>query len=383
MTRGWLRTRAIVVMSVASSVVALLIAGSAVCLTSGCTTLGYYAQSARGHLALLSDAKPVSVWLADPATPEALKQRLALAQQMRDFAVAELHEPDNASYRRYADLHRDAAVWNVVAAPELGLTLKTWCFAVVGCVAYRGYYAEADAAHEAAALRTEGLEVSVYPVPAYSTLGRLPASSWLADPLLNTFIGYGEADLASLIFHELAHQVAFAPGDTLFNESFATSVEKIGTVRWLKERSTDAVRSEYERNETRRQDFRELTLRYRGRLSALYASPIDDAAKRAGKAALFAEMRAEHAALKAGRWNGYTGYDGWFARASNASLGVLAAYNQLVPGFERLYEREGRDFPRFYAEVRRLVALPATDRRAALDAGAPPDASSTVTPPRN
>jgi len=371
-------------MSAAGLAAIALLATGAVCLTTGCTTLAYYAQSASGHLALVNDAKPVTTWLADPATPEALKRRLALSQQMRDFAVAELHEPDNASYRRYADLHRDAAVWNVVAAPELSLTLKTWCFAVVGCVAYRGYYEEAAAARDAAALRAEGLEASVYPVPAYSTLGRLPEWSWLADPLLNTFIGYGEADLASLIFHELAHQVAFAPGDTLFNESFATSVEKIGTVRWLKERSTDATRAEYQRNETRRRDFRELTLRYRGRLAALYDSKVDAAAKRAGKAALFAEMRAEHAALKAGRWNGYAGYDGWFARASNASLGVLAAYNELVPDFERLYEREGRDFPRFYAEVRRLAALPAADRRAALNAGAPPAAATpVVTSPRN
>ena len=369
-------------MSAAGTAVALLIAGSAVCFTTGCTTLGYYAQSARGHLALVGEAKPVTAWLADPATPEALKQRLALSQEMRDFAVTELHEPDNASYRRYADLHRTAAVWNVVAAPELGLALKTWCFAVVGCVAYRGYYEEADAAREAAALRNEGLDVSVYPVPAYSTLGRLPEWSWLADPLLNTFIGYGEADLASLVFHELAHQVAFAPGDTLFNESFATSVEKIGTARWLKERSTVAVRAEYERSEARRRDFRELTLRYRGRLASLYESHADDAAKRSGKATLFAEMRAEHAALKAGRWNGYTGYDGWFARASNASLGVLAAYNELVPDFERLYEREGGDFLRFYAEVRRLAALPAADRRAALSAGALPAAvPTTPTPP--
>ena len=47
------------------------------------------------------------------------RQRLELSQRIRDFAVAELGEPDNASYRRYADLQRGAAVWNVVAAPEL------------------------------------------------------------------------------------------------------------------------------------------------------------------------------------------------------------------------------------------------------------------------
>ncbi len=178
--------------------------------------------------------------LADPDTDSALKARLALAQRIRDFAVSELGEPDNASYRRYADLHRDAAVWNVVAAPELSLVPKTWCFPIVGCVGYRGYYERAKADALAAELRDEGLDVAVYGVPAYSTLGRLPTGGWLADPLLNTFIGYPEGELARLVFHELAHQVAFAPGDTLFNESFASTVEKIGAERWL--RSTPAPR---------------------------------------------------------------------------------------------------------------------------------------------
>jgi len=343
-----------------------LLAGATVCFTSGCSTIGYYAQSATGHLNLVQAARPVPQWLADPATPPALKARLELSQRIRDFAVTELGEPDNASYRRYADLKRSAAVWNVVAAPELSLELKTWCFAVVGCVGYRGYYDRAEAEAFAAALKGEKLDVSVYPVPAYSTLGKLPGADWLADPLLNTFIAYPEGELARLIFHELAHQVAFAPGDTLFNESFASAVEKIGVERWLGRPENAQARLDYERDGVRRADFRELTSRFRDELSALYRSAVPEAAKREGKAALLARLRAEHAALKAGKWGGYAGYDRWFAEANNASFGVLASYTALVPAFERLFEREGKDFPRFYAEVRRLAALPMAERRAAL-----------------
>ena len=76
---------------------------------------------------------------------------------------------------------------------------------------------------------------------------------------------------------------------------------------------------------------------------------------------------ARHAGLlPATRWGGFAGYDAWFARANNASFGVLAAYNELVPNFERLFEREGRDFERFYAEVKCLAALPPDQRRAQL-----------------
>jgi predicted aminopeptidase len=332
----------------------------------GCSTASYYAQSVGGHLDLLRRARPVEEVRADAATPAALRERLALAAQIRDFAVAELKLPDNRSYRRYADLGRNAAVWNVTAAPELSLDLKTWCFPIVGCVGYHGWYDRAEADAEGAALRAQGLEVNVYGVPAYSTLGKL---DWLGgDPLLNTFIQWHEGELARLVFHELAHQVVYAGGDTLFNESFATAVERIGVERWLARAQAGSVRSSYLEHEARREDFRALTARYRERLRAVYAGPGSDDDKRAAKAAVMRELRAEYAKLKAERWAGYSGYDGWFERANNASLGVLAAYNELVPAFERLFEREGRDFTRFYAAVERLAALPKDQRHATLRA---------------
>jgi len=338
----------------------------AACLTVGCSTLGYYAQSVRGHLDLVNRAKPIDELTTAPTTPEALRTRLALAQRIRDFAVAELHLPDNKSYRRYSDLGRSAAVWNVTAAPELSLQLETWCFPVVGCIGYRGYYNRTAADTEAATLRARGLEVNVYGVPAYSTLGKL---DWLGgDPLLNTFIGWPEGELARLVFHELAHQIAYAEGDTTFNESFATAVERLGVQRWLSLRGGDEARRQYAALDARREDFRALTTRYRDRLAAVYAGTAPEAAKREAKAAAMAALRADYARLKAERWNGFAGYDAWFERANNASFGVLAAYNERVPEFERLFEREGRDFRTFYAEVKRLASLPKATRDATLAA---------------
>lgn len=353
-------------MGFASIVGVAALAAGMVCLTSGCSTLNYYAQAATGHVALLHKARPVPDWLADEAAPQALKERLRLSQRMRDFAVHELKLPDNASYRRYADLGRPAAVWNVVAAPELGLTLKTWCFPVVGCVGYRGYYDRALADELAAELRTQGFEAVVQAIPAYSTLGKMPGD-YFSDPLLNTFVRWAEGDLARLMFHELAHQVAYAKGDTMFNESFATTVERIGGARWLQQHAGEAARQEMATLDRRRQEFRRLAFQARADLEAIYRDDnLSVQAKRDAKAERFAKLRADHAALKAGPWQGWTGYDQWFANANNASLGVLAAYNELVPQFERLYEREGRDFDRFYAEVQRLAALPQSERRATL-----------------
>ncbi|MEO8155758.1 MAG: aminopeptidase [Rhizobacter sp.] len=344
----------------------VVLALGTVCLTSGCSSLGYYAQAASGHIALLNKARPVPDWLADDSTPQPVRERLALSQRMRDYAVTELKLPDNASYRRYADLQRNAAVWNVVAAPELSLALKTWCFPVVGCVGYRGYYDQADADALATELRAQGWEATVQAIPAYSTLGKLPGN-YFSDPLLNTFIRWPEGELARLIFHELAHQVAYAAGDTMFNESFATAVERIGGQRWLTEHANAESRTEYAALDSRRQDFRRVAMKARADLEAIYGNTAlgaDD--KRAAKAQRMQALRAEFAELKAGPWQGYAGYDAWAEHANNASLGVLAAYNDLVPQFERLFEREGRDFDRFYAEVKRIAALPMAERRATL-----------------
>ncbi|MBN8488410.1 MAG: aminopeptidase [Burkholderiales bacterium] len=358
-------SRALMWAGAGSLLLALAVAGT-LCLSSGCTSIGYLAQSASGHLGLLASARPVDQVLADPAAPAALKERLALTQRMRDYAVTELGLPDNRSYRAYADIHRAAAVWNVVAAPELSLQLRTWCFPVVGCVSYRGYFDQAVAEAFAATLQPEGWETSVYAVPAYSTLG---FSDWLGgDPLLSSFIQWPEGELARLIFHELSHQVAYAEGDTVFNESYATAVERLGGARWLAERASPEAREQYQRFDQRRRELRALTQDTRERLEALYRGPGSEDDKRAGKAAEMARLRAEHERLKRERWDGYSGFDAYIARSNNASLGVQAAYHAWVPAFEVLFEREGRSFTRFHAAVQRLAAQPKTERDATLRA---------------
>lgn len=355
-------------------IVALL--AGAVCVTSGCSTVGYIGHSMGGHLGLVNSARPVSDWLSAPDTPAPLKARLELSQRMRDFAVRELHLPDNRSYRTFADLHRAAAVWNVAAAPELSLKLQTWCYPVVGCVGYKGYFDLPTAEAEGEALRGQGLEVTVYPVPAYSTLGKM---NWLGgDPLLNTFIQWPEIELARLIFHELSHQVVYAPGDTMFNESFATTVERLGGDRWLAAEGSEAARSQARQIDERRAAARQIIFATRAELESIYESEATDDDKRQRKAAAMARMRAEHAALKAGPWKGYTGYDAFFAKANNASLGIQAAYLNWVPALTALFEREGSDFQRFYAEAGRLAALPRAEREAKLRALAPASAASST-----
>jgi len=344
----------------AAVILAALVVGA---LASGCTDTRYLLQSATGHLKLLQVARPVDDWLGDEHTPPALRQRLLLAQEIRRYAVTALHLPDNASYQRYAQLQRRAVVWNVVAAPAYSLTLKTWCFPVTGCVGYRGYFDEADAKALAADLRAQGWEASVYGVPAYSTLGW---SNWLGgDPLLSTFIGYPEGELARLVFHELAHQVLYVQNDTAFNESFATAVERLGSAAWLAAPDHATARAEYAAYDTRRQAFRALTAQTRRALLAAYApnhqpSPTPEQLAEQ-KDAAYAAFRQAYAQLKT-HWGGDTRYDAWVANANNAAFGALAAYDDWVDAFESLFHAQGGDWPAFYAAAQQLAALQPAER---------------------
>ena len=337
-------------------------------MLGGCATGGYYWQAARGHLSLLQAARPVEDWLADPALDARLRERLERALHIRAFASESLALPDNRSYRRYADLGRRAVVWNVVAAPPDALTLRTWCFPVAGCVSYRGYFDEAQARAFAREVEAQGLEVAVYPVPAYSTLGWL---DWLGgDPLLNTFIHYPEGELARLIIHELAHQRVYQRDDTPFNESFATAVERLGGTLWLERHASAAARDEYTRFDERRRQFRTRVRETRAALAAWFETGAGRSAadRTAGKARLLAELRMRVDELTAPWADTPQGraYRQWAAQANNASIGMFAAYDEFVPAFERLFEREGRDWTRFYDAVERLAALPKAQRHRQL-----------------
>jgi predicted aminopeptidase len=339
---------------------------------ASCSSAGYYWQSVHGHLSLMNAARPIDELLADPALAIDLRPKLEQARRIRAFAVSELALPDNASYHRYSDLKRRAAVWNVAAAPPDSLTLRRWCFPVVGCVGYRGYYDEAEARALAAQLeREEGLEVRVYGIPAYSTLGWL---NWAGgDPLLSTFIRYPEGELARMIFHELSHQVVYVGDDTMFNESYAVAVERLGVQRWLATQADAQARREYEAFDGRRRAFRRLSRDTRRELTELYARKAelaqDPAALPAQKAAVMARFRDRYAELKSG-WAAagtpFDGFDRWVDEANNAFFGIQAAYDELVPGFEALFAQLGGDWPRFHAAVRELARAPRDERRARL-----------------
>ena len=333
---------------------ALVVLGAA-----SCSTVGYYWQGVRGQAELLARAEPIDQVIAEASDRE-LREKLALVKAVRRFATDELGLPDNGSYRRYANLGRPFVVWNVVAVPELSLEPQQWCFPIAGCVSYRGFFAEADARAEASRLRSEGYDVHVGGVPAYSTLG------YFDDPVLSTFIDFPDHEVARLIFHELAHQVVYVRDDSTFNESFAVTVEEAGIERWLAVHAHPGARAEFERVQMIHADFRDLVGRYRRQLAEVYASAASESDKRRRKAEILSAMRAEHELLAQTRWGGYRGYEAWFARANNASLAAIGLYTDGVPAFKALLARVHGDLRRFYVEAGKLASASQRERSLAL-----------------
>lgn len=337
-----------------------IILASSIFSLSACANLPYYAQAVSGHFEVMRRAQPIGTILANPDIDPNVKHALNKVVQIREFASRELGLPDNLSYTSYADLERPFVVWNVFAAPELSLKLKEWCFLQVGCVNYRGFFSQGQAEQYAEELRSEGYDVYVGGVRAYSTLG------WFSDPVLNTFVSYSEMNLARLIFHELAHQVVFVPGDSMFNESFATTVEQEGIRRWFAHNGTTLQQTELSARQEREVVFANLIFKYRKQLQDLFQLDFSDDKKRIRKKQIFDDLHAEFINLKAERTE-FESYDRWFAQhLNNALLATVSIYTQLVPAFQSILLQNDRDMEKFFNAVTKISKLPKDERNRTL-----------------
>jgi predicted aminopeptidase len=329
--------------TIRASLVVVLLAIS----SGGC----YLLQSVQGHLSLMSKREPIAQVLGSASTPQALRSQLEAVTAIRDFASHDLGLPDNGSYRSYADVGRPYVVWNVVAAPEFSVDAKQWCYPVVGCVAYRGYFKEQRARGFAARLRARGFDVTVGGVAAYSTLGHFN------DPVLNTMMSWNDVELAAIIFHELTHQFLYVPNDSSFNEALATTVEEEGVRRWLRAQGRDTDLADRLVQQEHYAAVISLLSTARVQLRAVYASGLAPELMREKKRAAFASLRSSFELLKAG-WGGHAPFESWFAGdLNNAHLASIATYFTCVPGFERELAAVGGNLTAFYARVREIAKL--------------------------
>ncbi len=345
--------------NIAKILLAVIASMAATCL-AGC----YLWQSAQGEFAVLARRRPIERVVDDTATAPALRTQLEEAASIRAFASAELGLPDNGSYRSYTDIGRRYVVWNVVVAPEFSVEPRKWCYPLVGCVAYRGYFSEEQARAFARRWQTRRFDVSVGGVAAFSTLGHFD------DPVLSSMLGSGDVELAALVFHELTHQLLYVPGDAEFSEALATVVEEEGVRRWLLSQRRVADLSKHRVGRARVLQTIDLLRSARERLDTLYTSGLEAPAMRNAKLQQVTELSRAYARLTA-EWGARPPFAEWFERGvNNAELASVATYYDCVPGFERELAAVDGDLRRFYTRVFELANMDAAVRDAAVCARA-------------
>ena len=331
--------------------------------TSACSTIGYYTQSIQGQLEIIHKSVPLEQALDNNDLPREVASQLINVRNIRNFATNELGLPDNNSYRRYADLERKYVVWNVFASPELFLENREWCYLIIGCLGYRGYFSENDARKLASELEDQGYDVFVGGVSAYSTLG------WFADPVLNTMLHWDTTYLAKVIFHELAHQKVYIKNDTEFNEAFADTVAMEGVERWLEKYGSAQSIHEFSQKQSRENMFVNLVLRYRKKLDAIYRSSLLDKTKRQKKNIILQNMVNEYQNIRSD-WGNDSTYDNWFAMGvNNAKLMAVVTYRELVPGFQKFLQAANNNLNLFYKLITNLGHCDHNLRRKILFSG--------------
>ncbi|MEJ8569194.1 aminopeptidase [Elongatibacter sediminis] len=349
----------------ALTVFALLPAG-------GCAGPGYYAQAITGHLRLMHARQDAGELIADAATDPALAASLREARAILEFGRDNLGLPNSDSYRQVVITGRDAVTWNVVAAPEFSTVPRRWCFPVAGCVPYRGYFARDKAEDFASRRAAHGEDVAVSPATAYSTLG------WFDDPLLDTMLRYGDAELAALLFHELAHEKLYVGGDTAFNEAYATFVAAAGVRRWAAATGRTALARQWDARRLAMRDFNHLLAQTRDELDELYASGLPEPDLRDRKKAVFERMRSRYAGLVESSWGGADYFGGWMATSlNNAHLALMDQYQGGDCAFATLFKQAGADFERFHALASDRAKLPEAERAKWLKTGCDGFASGT------
>lgn len=325
-----------------------------------CVPVEFASKTAFGHLALMGKMRPISKILLDSNQPQALQDRLAYLLEARQFASDVLLLPDNKSYTFYADIGRDASIYNVFATEEFDFKPITWCFWFIGCLNYKGFFSLKEAQSLSDSLARRGYDSFASKSVAYSTLG------WLDDPIVSPMLAWPDWRIVAFIYHELGHQKLYVPHDSTFMESFSCAVATIGTSQWLAAQGELQTLDEFNASEARKLEYIALINQGKVQLQTLYESGATAAQMRIEKQSIIASLRAEHQLLMQ-QWGGDY-FSDWFAQdLNNAHFSQVSTYTALLPAFFQLFEDSGHQWEEFYRRARALAKLGASERTRQLN----------------
>lgn len=191
----------------------------------------YLVRAAWEEGKILARRRPITDIVSDSVTSAATRRKLEIVLAARSFASDSIQLRARQSFTTFSRLEHDTLVLVLSGAYRDRLESYTWWFPIVGRVPYKGFFDFGAARTAARALEHKGFDVYLRPSPAFSTLG------WFNDPLVSTSLNADSIDLANTVIHELTHNTFYAPGQAVFNESFANFVGARGSAWFFRSRN--------------------------------------------------------------------------------------------------------------------------------------------------
>ncbi len=310
----------------------------------------YLARAAFEEGKILARRQPISAIIADPATDVALRAKLQLVLDARQFALDSLGLRASKEFTTFSRLDRDTLVLVLSAAYRDSLAFRTWWFPVVGSVPYKGFFDFEQGKREAKAVDADGFDAVLRPASAFSTLG------WFNDPLLPPTLALDTLELANTVIHELVHTTYYAPGQAVFNESMANFVGSRGAERFFRSRGQLRAAEEVVKRWDDERVFGEFwSGLYASLDSAFKAHPGDKPARLIARDTVFARARAHLRTSLAPRLVTMDSASIARIRLNTAAVMARRIYLTDLDLFERVYQRANGNIRRTISELLNLA----------------------------
>ena len=228
----------------------------------------YGLQQLQGQLHIVNNTRPITEVLANPSTPDSIKQKLFVIDEIKEFAVASLGLKNTDNYTSYYDQQDKPVLWVLTIAPPFKVENYQWDYPFLGKLSYKGFFEKERGLKEKQEFEHKGFDADLSPTGGWSTLG------WFKDPVLSNMLKRSEGSLAELIIHELTHATLYIKGNVEFNENLATFIGEKGAEQFLmfKYKTDSTILIKYLHRRHDEKVFGEYILQSMDTLKNLYSS---------------------------------------------------------------------------------------------------------------
>ena len=315
----------------------------------------YLSRAAWEEGKILARRQPIAELVASRSTDSTVRRKLALVLAARQYAQDSIRLATEESFTTYSKLDRDTLVLVLSAAYRDRLEPYTWWFPIVGRVPYKGYFDFEEAKRQAKSFLDRGFDVALRPSSAFSTLG------WFNDPLTSTTLARDTLELVNTVIHEVTHNTFYAPGQAVFNESFASFVGARGAAAFFRSTGQPGAAARVDAEWEDDKLLGEFWTRLAASLDSAYAAHPDDRAWRiAVRDTIYMGARRTLVSEIGPRLKTIGPFYVQRVPLDNASLLARRVYAKDLHLFDQVYEREGKNLRRAIA---RIISLARSNKK--------------------